>query len=104
MAVTEKSDYIFRECSTDNCKEDKMELVKKEVYYNENERRAAECGDIYRTDIEEVLQASPFDDIIIRCDRCCEMIAYAEDFFFFRSGNKNRFAFCKRCANRVFGI
>ena len=81
-----------------------MELVKKDVSYRQGESTAAGCGDIYRTDLEEVLEASPFDDMIIRCDCCCEIIGYGEDLFYFRSGGKNRYAFCPRCAKKQFGI
>ena len=63
-----------------------MELVKKNVSYRQGESTAAGCGDIYRTDLEEVLEASPFDDMIIRCDCCCEIL---RENFLLRSAHKS---------------
>lgn len=81
-----------------------MELIKEIASYLPAVSTEAEHGDIWRTDYEEILADSPLDDIIIRCDRCCEMIAYTEKLFYFRSGGRNRYVFCQRCAEKLFGI
>ena len=75
-----------------------MKLIKEQVSYHDKN------GDLYCSDPEEICRDSKLDDIIIRCDNCCEMIAYSESLFIYRCNCKEKYAFCNQCAKYLFNV
>lgn len=75
-----------------------MKLIKEQVSYHDK------CGDLYNSDLDELSRNSKLDDITIRCDKCCEMISYSEPVFIYRCNNKEKYAFCHRCAKDIFDV
>ena len=75
-----------------------MKLIKEQVSYQDKN------GDLYSSVLEEICRDSKLDDIIIRCDKCCEMIAYSESVYLFCCNAKDKYAFCRQCTKEIFGV
>ena len=82
----------------------KMELIKKQVFFQKTENNIVENGDLYIAAPQELYDTQIFDCVMIRCECCCEIITYCKEIFICRVHNKNEYCICPECAKQLFNI